>query len=139
MAASRPWPPGPTHARLILQEAQRLTDLHDTFLEVIGIVGVVWFVVDLRSLHGRSCAEDIVGHSVAEHRLRSATTRGIAPSMPFPLDGDGALVILQQLAPMLIDPVQRRLSGEVPIVVLDQEDQPALCWLSEIRGIWGRA
>lgn len=138
MPASQPWPPGPTHARLLLQEARRLSAFH-AMLVMAGLSDVTWFVIDLRSPLGLRTGVNLLGPRVAAHRLRSAASRGIPASVPFPLDFPDALLIVEQLAPECVEHVRRRLPGDVPVVVLDHLDIAALFWLRELEALWGRA
>jgi hypothetical protein len=129
-----------THARLLLRVARRLLDLHD-HLGLLGMNDLTWFVVDVRGVWGRTCGDLVVGHDVVEHSIRSlAASADQVPAMPFPIEGHDALLLIEQLEPELVPIVQRRLAGETPILISDEDDVPALVWLSEIQDLrCGRA
>lgn len=130
----RRWPPGMTHARLLLRVARRLLDLHD-HLGMVGVTGLTWFVVDVRGIWGRACGDLVVGREVVERSIRFAIADDHVPAMPFPIEGADALVLIRQLEPGLVKLVLERPAGETPILVSDADDVPALVWMSEIQDL----
>lgn len=130
----RLWPPGMSHARLLLRVSRRLLDLHD-HLGVVGVTDLTWFVVDVRGVWGRACGDLVVGREVVERSVRSAVAGDHVPAMPFPIEGADALVLIDQLDPELVKLVQGRPAGETPILISDEHDIPALVWLSEIQDL----
>jgi hypothetical protein len=137
-AVSREQPPRePTHDRLLAVEARRLLTLNSLLPETSG-AEVIWFVVDITGSLGRFCAEEIVGPRETRVRAERAAVHSIPASFCFPLDGAGALVAMEHLAPALLNVVLLRPAGEIPIVVIDRDDRPALAWLHDLTLV-GRA
>jgi hypothetical protein len=128
---------GFSHELLLALEARRLLHLHEALKQVGGLGEITWFVVDLEGSLGLFCGCETVGRPLVEIRLAWAARNGARPSMCFPLDGPGALVVVEQLAPDLVSAVQRRLAGDVAIVVVDQHDEAALAWLHELDPLPG--
>jgi hypothetical protein len=128
-----------SHQALLHQERRRVARFHRTLQQTVGLGAITWFVVDLGGVLGHFCGMEIVGPAVVEHRISWARENGIRPSMSFPLDGPDALVIVEQLAPELVGPVQRRLAGSVAIVIVDADDAAALAWLDDLAAAPGTA
>ncbi len=131
--------PGASHELLLALESRRLLALHATLAAAVGLGPVTWFVVDLGGVLGRFCGDEIAGARTVAHRLRWAATHGLRPSMCFPLDGPGALVVVEQVAPDLLDVIQQRLASDVAIIIVDQNDVSALVWLRDVAPLPGRA
>jgi hypothetical protein len=128
---------GSSHDLLLALEARRLLTLHEALKQIGDLGEITWFVVDLEGSLGLFCGCETVGRPLVEIRLAWAARNGVRPSMCFPLDGSGALVVVEQLAPNLVGAVQRRLLGDVAIIIVDQNDEAALAWLHELEPLPG--
>jgi hypothetical protein len=128
---------GFSHELLLALEARRLLTLHEALKQIGGLGEITWFVVDLEGSLGLFCGCETVGRLIVEIRLAWAARNRVRPSMCFPLGGPDALVVVEQLAPDLVSAVQRRLAGDVAIIIVDQHDVAALAWLCELEPLPG--
>jgi len=85
-------------------------------------------VIDLRG-SGRVVAVEALGEIlVRHHEVEAASTRSI-PSVSFPMDGQGGLQLLELLVPEFIEVAVQRRAGTIPVLLIDDEDEPAITFI----------
>lgn len=114
----------PTHRELLRRHQPRLVELarmaQDQHLDLADLA---FIIADASGMFGSSCIEAEAGW---EFLVNSEDAPGV---MVIPIDVDGLMAILVAVVPEALLPVTTRMSGQVPILITDADDEPAVLLL----------
>ena len=84
-------------------------------------------VVDLRAETGRLLCATALGEKAAAGRIKQAARRKEIPSASWPLEDEEGFNMLEIVAPEYLPAARGRRPGQVPVLLVDQDDQLGFC------------
>ena len=114
------------HTGLLHAEARRIDLFCAMAVASPSGVGLI-MVVDLRGETGRYLCTMALNEEAVEGRLKQAARRREIPSASWPLGDDEAFNALEVLAPEYLGDARNRQPGQVPVLLVDQDDVLGFC------------
>ena len=94
-------------------------------------------VVDLRGGTGQLLAEEAFGKVPVKMRVAEALVQNAIPTMTIPLSDEGGIVALRILASEFVGAAMAREPGKIPVLVVDDQDEPGMVLLDAETLVFG--